>query len=92
MLVAQKGVRTFYNIPVKAVGTPIGLKNKGVLIISKKRLRVKGVIEDMPSTFDINVDKLDVGDSVLIRDMEIPSNITMMEADRVSVLGVIKAK
>ena len=92
LLVAQKGIDTFYNIPVNAIGTPLGLKNKGVFIISKKRLRVKGSIENMPASFDINVDNLDVDESVLIRDMDIPANITMMVADRVSVLGVIKAK
>jgi len=92
LLVAQKGVETFYNVPVNAIGTPIGLKNKGVLIISKKRLRVKAAIENVPASFDINVDNLDTGDSVLIRDMDIPQNITMTVADRVSVLGVIKAK
>jgi len=92
LIVAQKGVDTFYNIPVNTIGTPIGLKNKGVLMVSKKRLRVRGTIENMPASFDINVDNLDVNDSVLIRDMDIPSNITMMVADRVSVLGIIKAK
>ncbi len=90
--VAQEGLVTKYMVPVKPVGTPIGLKNKGVLIQSKKRLCVKCKAEDLPTCFEINVDKLDVGDTIMVRDMEIPANVTMIEADRISVVGVIKAK
>jgi len=90
--VAQRGIVTKYMVPVKPVGSPIGLKNKGVLIQSKKRLCVKCKAEDLPPFFEVNVDKLDVGDTILVRDIQVPANITMMEADRISVVGVIKAK
>jgi len=90
--VAQKGVLSKYLVPVKTTGTPKGLKNKGVLIFSKKRLKVKAKAEDMPDSFTLDVSDLDVGDSILIRDIEAPANVTLMDADRVSVVGVIKAK
>ncbi len=90
--VASKGVLSKYLVPVKTVGTPIGLKNKGVLIFSKKRLLVKAKAEDLPDAFTLDVSKLDVGDSILIRDIEAPEGVTLMDADRVSVVGVIKAK
>ncbi len=90
--VAQKGVLSKYLVPVKTVGTPKGLKNKGVLIMSKKRLLVKAKAEDLPNSFTLEVSDLDVGDSILVRDIEVPANVTLMDADRVSVVGVIKAK
>jgi len=90
--VAEKGLLSKYLIPVKTTGTPVGFKNKGVLIISKKRLLVKAKAEDIPNSFTLNVDALDTGDSILIRDIETPANVTLMDADRVSVVGVIKAK
>ncbi len=90
--VAQKGLLSKYLVPVKTTGTPIGLKNKGVLITSKKRLLVKAKAEDLPNAFVLDVSDLDTGDSILIRDMEVPANVTLMDADRVSVVGVIKAK
>jgi len=90
--VATEGVFSKYLIPVKAVGTPKGLKNKGVLIYSKKRLLVKCKGEDLPNSFTLDVSDLDVGESILIRDMEVPANVQLMDADRVSVVGVIKAK
>jgi large subunit ribosomal protein L25 len=90
--VAQKGLVSKYLIPVYTTGIPKGVKNKGILITSKKRLLVKSKAEDLPNSFTIDVSDLDVGDSALIRDIQAPENVTLMDADRVSVVGVIKAK
>jgi len=90
--VALPGVLSKYMIPVKPVGTPIGLKNKGVLIQSKRRLTVKCTAENLPNCFEIDVNKLDVDDTILVRDIVAPKGVTIVDADRVAVLGVIKAK
>ncbi|NWF67405.1 MAG: 50S ribosomal protein L25/general stress protein Ctc [Campylobacterales bacterium] len=87
-----EGVEGKFLIPVKTVGTPIGLKNKGVLIISKKRLKVKTKPEFLVPAIEVDVSKLDVGASVLVRDVQAPAGITILDEDRVSVTGVIKAK
>lgn len=90
--VALPGVVSKYLIPVKPFGTPIGLKNKGVLIQSKKRLAVKCTAENLPNAFDIDVSKLDVEDTILVRDIAVPSGVTMVDAGQVAVVGVVKAK
>ncbi|KEA45811.1 50S ribosomal protein L25 [Campylobacter mucosalis] len=90
--VALPGVVSKYMIPVKPFGTPIGLKNKGVLIQSKRRIAVKCTAENLPNSFDVDVSKLDIDDTILVRDIKVPTGVTMVEADRVAVLGVIKAR
>jgi large subunit ribosomal protein L25 len=90
--VAVPGQVTNYLVPVKTVGTPKGLKNKGVLIISKKRLKVRGAIEDIPHSFTLDVSDLDRDESILVRDIEIPANCKMMDRADVAICGVIKAK
>ena len=90
--VARDGMVAKYLVPVKTKGTPKGLKNKGVLIFSKRRLKVKCDPKDLPNDFTLDVSDLDVGDTILVRDIEVPAGVTMMDADRVSVVGVIKAK
>ena len=90
--VAIPGLVTKYMVPVKPVGSPIGLKNKGVLIQSKKRLSVRCAAEALPANFVVDVNALDVGDTILVRDMKMPEGIEMLEADRIAVVGVIKAK
>ncbi len=90
--VAQKGILSKYLVPVKTEGIPRGLKDKGVLIISKKRLLVKCTAENLPDSFTLDVSGLGVGESILVRDIKASDNVQVMDADRVSVVGVIKAK
>ncbi len=92
LMVAQKGVLTHYHVPVVPVGDAIGLKNKGLVNVSKPRLRVKATIENTPNFIELDVTKMDVGDSLLIRDIAKIENVTFTDSDRVSVLSVIKAK
>ncbi|ABK82594.1 50S ribosomal protein L25/general stress protein Ctc [Campylobacter fetus] len=81
-----------YMIPVKPFGTPIGFKNKGVLLQSKKRLAVKCKGKDLINSFDVDVSGLDVDDTILVRDIKTVPGVRILDADRVAVLGVIKAK
>ncbi|MBE0514642.1 50S ribosomal protein L25/general stress protein Ctc [Sulfurimonas sp.] len=92
LMVAQPGVLTHYHVPVVPQGDAIGLKNKGLMHISKPRLRVKATIENVPSCIKIDVANMDVGDAKMLRDIEKIPNVTFTDADRVSVLSVIKAK
>jgi large subunit ribosomal protein L25 len=92
LMVAQPGVVTHYHVPVVPQGDAIGLKNKGLVNVSKPRLKVKAAIENTPNAINVDVRALDVGDSVLIRDLEKIENVTFTDSERVSVLGVIKAK
>ncbi len=83
---------TNFLVPVRTTGIPKGLKNKGVLVQSKKRLKVRGAIEDMPNEFVLDVTPLDRDDSILVRDIETPTNCRLMDRADVAICGVIKAK
>jgi len=90
--VAVPGQVTNYLVPVETTGTPKGLKNKGVLMLQKKRLKVRGAIENMPDIFTLDVTDLDRDDSILIRDIETPAECRLMDRPDVAVVGVIKSK
>ncbi len=83
---------TNYLVPVRTKGVAKGLKNKGVLVISKKRLKVRGAIEDIPANFMLDVTDLDTNDSILVRDIQAPANCKIMDRASVAICGVIKAK
>lgn len=92
LMVAQPGVVTHYHVPVVPQGDAVGLKNKGLVHISKPRLKVKAAIENLPQSIIVDVTKMDVGDAKMVRDLAKIENVTFTDADRVSVLSVIKAK
>lgn len=92
LMLAQKGIVAKYKIPVKTHGNAKGLKNKGVLMMSKKRVAVQSTPENLPNFYDLDVTELDVGDVILIRDLPQYEGVKIIEKDSVAVVGVIKAK
>ena len=92
LLLVQKGVLTNFKIPVITEGSAIGIKNKGVLLFSKKRISVRCKPEDLVDNIKLDVTKLDVGDTILVRDLDEIPNIKIVEKPNVAIVGVIKAK
>ena len=92
LIVAQPGVKTYFQVPVKIKGTPIGLKNKGVLVYHRRRIRVKSTPENLPNNIELDVSNLDVGDSILIRDIEFPEGVECFINPSVPIVGIVKAK
>ena len=92
LMVAQSGKKLKYKVPVRTMGTPIGLKNRGLLNITKKRVDVKCDSKDLPKEFMLDVTNLDVGDSILMKDLQVPSNVELLSSGRVSIVTIIKAK
>ncbi len=92
LLIAQEGVKQYFYVPIKVVGTPKGLKNKGVLIYHRRRIKVKSIPENLPDFFELDISDLDVGDNVLIRDIKMPEGVECYLNPSIPVVGVIKAK
>jgi large subunit ribosomal protein L25 len=92
LLLAQDGIKTYYQVPIKVIGTPKGLKNKGVLVYHRRRIKIKTVAEKLPNFFELNVTDLDVGDNILIRDIDFPEGVECFINPSVPVVGVVKAK
>ena len=92
LIVAQPGVKMYYYVPVTVEGTPKGLKNKGMFIFHKTRVKVKSTIENLPKSFHFKIDDLDTGDNLLVRDIELPEGVDCFLHPSVPVVGVIKAK
>jgi large subunit ribosomal protein L25 len=90
--VLKQGEVSNFMVPVRTIGTPIGLRNKGVLVFSKRRLKVACAPENLPDQFTLDVTALNVGDNFLVRDVEVPSGVEVCVDGRVAVVGVIKAK
>ncbi|MDE5603838.1 MAG: 50S ribosomal protein L25/general stress protein Ctc [Helicobacter sp.] len=92
LMLAQEGIEAKYSVKVKVVGTAKGLKNKGVLMLSKKRIKVKATPENLPKNYEIDVTNLDVGDVILIRDLPQNNGVKIVERDDVAIVGVIKSR
>lgn len=92
MMFAKKGVVAKYKVPVKVSGVPVGLKNKGVLVFSCKRISVKCDASVLPNEYSLDVSPLDVGHTILVRDLPQIEGVKIIDKPSNAVVGVIKAK
>jgi len=92
LMIAQPGVEAKYNVPIVAKGEALGLKNKGLVHMAKPRLTIKAAIENVPNTVEVDVTEMDTGHSKLVRDLDAIPNVTILDADRVALISIIKAK
>lgn len=60
------------NVPVKVEGFAQGIKKGGKLNTTLRRLSVRALAASLPDTIDIDVTKLDIGQSIKVADLNIP--------------------
>lgn len=58
------------DIPVKLTGNSEGVKQGGKLILSKRKLRVNGTIENLPDELTVDVTSLGLGKSIFVGDLK----------------------
>lgn len=74
-------------IPVKPIGTSEGVRAGGKLTIKLRKLKVRGLANKLPDTIDINIEKLAIGKSVTVGEINI-EGVELLNAKNVSVLSV----
>jgi len=74
-------------IPVKLNGQSEGVKKGGKLVLKLRKLKARGLANVLPDTIDIDIEKLDIGSSVAVGDINI-EGVTLLNAKNVSVVSV----
>ncbi|MDO9001426.1 MAG: 50S ribosomal protein L25 [Bacteroidota bacterium] len=75
------------HLPVKAIGQSEGVKAGGKLTIKLRKLKVKGLISKLPESIDLSIDKLVIGKSISVGDINI-DGITVLHPKNISVISV----
>jgi large subunit ribosomal protein L25 len=74
-------------IPVKFVGTSVGVKEGGKLLKKLSRIRVKAPISKIPGTIDLNIEPLKIGDYIRIKDLHY-EGVTFLHEPSVTIVAV----
>jgi large subunit ribosomal protein L25 len=65
------------DVPLEAVGVPNGVKNFGGLLEQSLRaLAIECLPRDLPDRITVDVSALNIGDSIHVRDIQIPAGVT----------------
>jgi large subunit ribosomal protein L25 len=67
-------------VPVRAIGEPAGVKTGGgVLEFVMRELRVECLPKDLPEIIEINVEKLEIGQSIHVGEITPPAGVTLLD-------------
>ncbi|MBW2066182.1 MAG: 50S ribosomal protein L25 [Deltaproteobacteria bacterium] len=76
------------DVPIVLVNTPIGVTNGGILQHVKRELSVSGLPDKLIDTLEIDVSGLDIGDSLHVRDIQLPEGLRALEDENLTVAVV----
>jgi large subunit ribosomal protein L25 len=76
-------------VPVIELGEPVGVKTGGgVLDHVLRTLRVECLPKDLPSSIDVDVSKLEIGQAIHVGEISLPAGVTVMNAKDLAVFIV----
>ncbi|MCS7078249.1 MAG: 50S ribosomal protein L25/general stress protein Ctc [Bacteroidia bacterium] len=78
-------------IPVSFTGRSVGVSKGGKLLPKMRKLKIKALPKDMPSTINIDITDLDVGKSIRIGDIK-AENIEILHNKSIPVVSVIATR
>jgi large subunit ribosomal protein L25 len=77
-VLATEKLRT--KVPVRPVGEPAGVKTGGgVLEYILRELHVECLPKDLPDVIEVNVEKLEIGQSIHISDVAAPAGVSLLD-------------
>jgi large subunit ribosomal protein L25 len=78
MAVAE-GRAVVMDIPIRVVGNSPGVRAGGKLVKKINKLRVRGLLSNLPDYIDVNIDTLEIGQSVKVKNLT-AGNFEMLDA------------
>jgi large subunit ribosomal protein L25 len=85
------GKKVVVSIPVKVEGIAPGVLKGGKLNKKLRKIKIKGLPEDMPDYLVANIDELNIGDSVKVRDMSY-ANLEFLDIPAAVIVSVKTAR
>ena len=80
-------------VDIEIVGSAIGVRDGGILTLVRRLLNISCLPLDIPESITVNVDDLNIGQSVQVSDLEIDDdNIEILDASILQIVSVIEPK
>lgn len=74
-------------LPVNTKGQAEGVKIGGKLHTNMRRLKVKGLVKDLPDAIELDISSLGVGKTIVCGDVKIPG-VQVLHPDNLAIVGV----
>lgn len=80
------------SVPVVFTGKAKGVDMGGEVIYNKTSVLLKGLVLDIPDNVTIDISELNLNDSLQIKDLEIPANVTLEDEEEITCVSVLTAR
>jgi large subunit ribosomal protein L25 len=79
------------NLPLKFVGTSVGVKGGGKLVIKMKSLNVKTLPKYLKETIEVDITNLELNENIRVEDVKDP-NYEIMNSPRIPIASVVMTR
>ena len=77
-------------VQINYLGIPIGVKDEGALVQTiNNTLRISALPTNIPTSLDIDIAHLNVGENVIASDIELPEGVTLANEDDDAVMVIV---
>jgi large subunit ribosomal protein L25 len=87
----QAGVEITVSVPLKFVGSSAGVKAGGIFQELKAELEITCLPKNLPEFVEVDVSKLEIGDSIHVRDLKV-GDITIRDDEDSTVCSIVLPK
>lgn len=78
-----------FDVPIEVEGVPQGVKEGGVLDHILREIKVRCLPTDIPDEIRVDVEELEIGDSLHVSELVIPDNVEVLEEPERTVVSVV---
>jgi large subunit ribosomal protein L25 len=79
-------------VHIELAGTPIGLRDGGILEHSLREVHVRSLPNDIPSKIEAGIDELGIGDSIRVSDLQAPQGCEILNDPETLIAAVMAPK
>lgn len=88
-LAVHKGEKIRLDIPIRVLGTAVGVKEGGILEHLRHEVEVRCDPDSIPEALEIDITELEVGDSLTIGDLRLPEGVDLLDDPATTILSVV---
>lgn len=74
-------------LPIKITGTSPGVMRGGKLVTKLRRIKVKGLLADLPEVITLDISNLEIGQGIKVKDIDV-ENVEFLNTPNAVVVGV----
>jgi large subunit ribosomal protein L25 len=78
-------------LPIKFIGTSIGVKGGGKLVTKIKALKIKALPKDLTSTITVDITNLELNGNIRVEDVK-AANIEILNSPRIPIASVVMTR